>query len=196
MDPLPRCIPVMVLDVRMRQYAPHFVAPCHAHVCPLEKVEKPIEVVNFAIQRLKIEFPRPKVPEFFHLWFLWAASFMRPAEKQHISGDLRKKLPSRTLAGEVLTFAVPTREGGFEENAIKRTPIPKHTTLLYSISSQVEELPETASRTIAAEWGAQTAGGSHIHPDWKKNPCFHLKLRATGPAKVRKIISTAFAPTK
>ncbi|CAN0393668.1 unnamed protein product, partial [Ectocarpus sp. 12 AP-2014] len=40
---------------------------------------------------------------------------------------------------------------------------------------EVEELPETTSRTIAAEWGTQTAGGSHIHPDWKKNPCFHLK---------------------
>lgn len=52
--------------------------------------------------------------------------------------------------------------------------------------TQVEELPEAASRTIAAEWGTQTAGGSHIHPDWKKNPCFHLKLRTTGPAKVSK----------
>ncbi|CAM9172987.1 unnamed protein product, partial [Ectocarpus sp. 13 AM-2016] len=50
---------------------------------------------------------------------------------------------------------------------------------------EVEELPETTSRTIAAEWGTQTAGGSHIHPDWKKNPCFHLKLRTTGPIKVR-----------
>ncbi|CAN0583706.1 unnamed protein product, partial [Ectocarpus sp. 12 AP-2014] len=50
---------------------------------------------------------------------------------------------------------------------------------------KVEELPETTSRTIAAEWGTQTAGGSHIHPDWKKNPCFHLKLRTTGPTKVR-----------
>ncbi|CAB1113434.1 unnamed protein product [Ectocarpus sp. CCAP 1310/34] len=50
---------------------------------------------------------------------------------------------------------------------------------------EVEELPETTSRTIAAEWGTQTAGGSHIHPDWKKNPCFHLKLRTTGPTKVR-----------
>lgn len=51
--------------------------------------------------------------------------------------------------------------------------------------TQVEELPETASRTIAAEWNTQTAGGSHIHPDWKKNPCFHLKLRTAGPAKVK-----------
>ncbi|CAM9840187.1 unnamed protein product, partial [Sphacelaria rigidula] len=35
---------------------------------------------------------------------------------------------------------------------------------------EVAELPETVSRTIAAEWNSQTAGGSHIHPDWKKNP--------------------------
>ncbi|CAM9797164.1 unnamed protein product [Pylaiella littoralis] len=54
---------------------------------------------------------------------------------------------------------------------------------------EVEELPEAASRTIAAEWGTQTAGGSHIHPDWKKNPCFHLKLRTTGPAKLRISVS-------
>lgn len=63
--------------------------------------------------------------------------------------------------------------------------------LLCTMNAQVEELPETASRTIAAEWGAQTAGGSHIHPDWKKNPCFHLKLRTTGPAKASKMLSIA-----
>lgn len=63
------------------------------------------------------------------------------------------------------------------------------------MDAQVEELPETASRTIAAEWGAQTAGGSHIHPDWKKNPCFHLKLRTTGPAKASKMLPIAvFSP--
>lgn len=67
---------------------------------------------------------------------------------------------------------------------IKRVPgLPQPRTPM--MWTQVEELPEAASRTIAAEWGTQTAGGSHIHPDWKKNPCFHLKLRTTGPAKVR-----------
>lgn len=49
---------------------------------------------------------------------------------------------------------------------------------------QVDELPETASRTIAAEWSKQAAGGSHIHPEWKINPCFHVKLLTAGPAKV------------
>lgn len=58
---------------------------------------------------------------------------------------------------------------------------------LNAVYDQVEELQETASRTIAAEWNTQTAGGCHIHPEWKKNPCFHLKLRTPGPAKVRHI---------
>eukprot|EP00953_Heterococcus_sp_UTEX-ZZ885_P001844 1510-Heterococcus_DN1.PRE.4 len=47
-----------------------------------------------------------------------------------------------------------------------------------------------ARRTIAAEWGEGSAGGCHLHPDtWKKNPCFHLKLKAPGPTRVRVVLS-------
>lgn len=55
---------------------------------------------------------------------------------------------------------------------------------VYFLSDQVEELPENVSKTVAAEWNTHTAGGSHVHPDWKNNPCFHLKMRSLGPAKV------------
>ncbi|CAM9221623.1 unnamed protein product [Choristocarpus tenellus] len=53
----------------------------------------------------------------------------------------------------------------------------------------VYELPETVSKTIAAEWNSQTAGGSHLNPDWKKNPSFQLKLRGSGPAKIKIVLS-------
>ncbi|CAM9418138.1 unnamed protein product [Chrysoparadoxa australica] len=54
---------------------------------------------------------------------------------------------------------------------------------------EVGELPETSAKTLADEWKELTAGGSHMHPTWSKNPAFHLRLKANGRAKVRITLS-------
>mmetsp|Transcript_16174 Transcript_16174/g.21413 ORF Transcript_16174/g.21413 Transcript_16174/m.21413 type:complete len:978 (+) Transcript_16174:224-3157(+) len=53
----------------------------------------------------------------------------------------------------------------------------------------IEELPESRSKTIAGEWNSETACGSHLHPDWKKNPKFSLKLSGQSAAKVKITLS-------
>ncbi|CAN0081797.1 unnamed protein product, partial [Phaeothamnion confervicola] len=48
---------------------------------------------------------------------------------------------------------------------------------------EVQELPETSSKTVAGEWAAHSAGGSHLQTDtWKTNPCYFLKIRTPGVA--------------
>jgi len=37
-------------------------------------------------------------------------------------------------------------------------------------------LPDNKSRTVAGDWGEGSSGGSHMHPSWKKNPRYHLRL--------------------
>ncbi|GMI46565.1 hypothetical protein TrCOL_g11080 [Triparma columacea] len=54
---------------------------------------------------------------------------------------------------------------------------------------KVEELPEARSKTITGEWTEGTGGGSHLNPDWKKNPRFNLKLNTTEPANVKIVLS-------
>jgi len=54
---------------------------------------------------------------------------------------------------------------------------------------KVEELPEARSKTITGEWTEGTAGGSHLNPDWKKNPRFFLKLNTSEPANVKIALS-------
>jgi len=53
----------------------------------------------------------------------------------------------------------------------------------------VEELPESRSKTIAGEWTNENACGSHLHPDWKKNPKFSLKLTGQSAAKIKITLS-------
>ena len=40
-------------------------------------------------------------------------------------------------------------------------------------------IPESESKAIAGSWAPELCGGSHLNPDWKKNPKFSLKLRPT-----------------
>jgi len=42
---------------------------------------------------------------------------------------------------------------------------------------QVQELLESKTKTLTGSWDADTSGGSHLHPDWRKNPKFSLKVR-------------------
>jgi hypothetical protein len=51
------------------------------------------------------------------------------------------------------------------------------------------ELTEARSKTISGEWVEGTSGGSHLHPDWKKNPKFHLKLNCSNATKVQISVS-------
>jgi hypothetical protein len=49
----------------------------------------------------------------------------------------------------------------------------------------VVELPESRSQTIAGEWDERTACGSHLYPEWRRNPKYHLRLMTDRPAKVK-----------
>ena len=53
----------------------------------------------------------------------------------------------------------------------------------------VNALPDTYSRSVAGEWTEPTAGGSHLFPNWRKNPKFHLKIVTpignTAPTRLR-----------
>ena len=53
----------------------------------------------------------------------------------------------------------------------------------------LSQLPETYSRTVAGEWTEATAGGSHISPNWRKNPKIDVKFQFSitneSPVKVR-----------
>jgi hypothetical protein len=40
----------------------------------------------------------------------------------------------------------------------------------------VNALPDTYSRSVAGEWAEAASGGSHLTPNWRKNPKFHLKI--------------------
>lgn len=40
-------------------------------------------------------------------------------------------------------------------------------------------IPESESKVVAGSWAGELCGGSHLNPDWKKNPKFTLKLRPT-----------------
>ena len=42
----------------------------------------------------------------------------------------------------------------------------------------MQELLESKTKTLTGAWEVDTAGGSHLHPDWRKNPKFTLKVRA------------------
>ena len=63
---------------------------------------------------------------------------------------------------------------------------------------RLEPLADGRAKTLAAEWGPQTAGGSHMHrASWKKNPRFHLKLLpppGTGSARVKVTLSRPPGP--
>jgi hypothetical protein len=43
------------------------------------------------------------------------------------------------------------------------------------------QLPDKVSKSVASEWAAPSAGGSHLQPTWKKNPKFTLKFKGTLP---------------
>jgi len=49
----------------------------------------------------------------------------------------------------------------------------------------LEELPESRSQTVAGEWGEQQAVGSHLYPEWKRNPKYQLRLLSDRPAKIK-----------
>lgn len=49
----------------------------------------------------------------------------------------------------------------------------------------MEELPESRSQTVAGEWAEGNAVGSHLYPDWKRNPKYQLRLLSDRPAKVK-----------
>jgi len=57
----------------------------------------------------------------------------------------------------------------------------------------INQLPETYSRTIAGEWTDSSSGGSHICPEWKKNPKytlkFHYPVNSDAPIRVRITLS-------
>ena len=57
----------------------------------------------------------------------------------------------------------------------------------------VLELPEARSKTLAGEWTESTAGGSHLNPDWKKNPRYSLTLDSSGPSPVKITLSRSQA---
>lgn len=40
----------------------------------------------------------------------------------------------------------------------------------------VQELLESKTKTLTGSWEADMCGGSHLHPDWRKNPKFSLKV--------------------
>ncbi|CAK4124814.1 unnamed protein product [Aphanomyces euteiches] len=54
-------------------------------------------------------------------------------------------------------------------------------------SLTLEELPNGLAQTIAGEWSDKkgTAGGSHLCPDWKKNPKVYLTLKSVRAAEVK-----------
>jgi len=49
----------------------------------------------------------------------------------------------------------------------------------------MEELPESRSMTVAGEWVEGNAVGSHLYPDWKRNPKYQLRLLSDRPAKIK-----------
>lgn len=52
-----------------------------------------------------------------------------------------------------------------------------------------QELLESKSKTLTASWDSETACGSHLHPDWRKNPKFSLAIRGTAEAEVKITLS-------
>jgi len=54
---------------------------------------------------------------------------------------------------------------------------------------QLEALPESQTRTISGEWTESSAGGSHMHGSWKKNPRYHLRVLGTERTKVKITLS-------
>ena len=42
---------------------------------------------------------------------------------------------------------------------------------------QLRELAQGNTRTVTGSWGDKTAMGSHLHPDWKRNPAFQVRTR-------------------
>ena len=52
----------------------------------------------------------------------------------------------------------------------------------------VEAVAEARSKTVAGEWGDATAGGSHLQPTWRTNPCYRLQF-ATATARPKVAIS-------
>ena len=74
-----------------------------------------------------------------------------------------------------------------------------------SESLSIHALPEQYSRSLAGDWTDANAGGSHLFPNWKKNPKYTLSIHhppssnynqhSDPPAKVckRKSLATTTA---
>ena len=54
---------------------------------------------------------------------------------------------------------------------------------------KVEELPESRSKTISGEWAEGCNGGSHLNPDWKKNPRYQLHINSAEASNVKITLS-------
>ena len=51
---------------------------------------------------------------------------------------------------------------------------------IYSSETLIlKQLPDTFNKSIASEWTDHTAYGSHVNPNWKKNPRFAFHFRHT-----------------
>ena len=97
-----------------------------------------------------------------------------------VTSIFMKKVDMDTLSDGLLIIPSLSRrgvKGGFTLEIHSDFPV------------KVEELPETRSRTITGEWTESTSGGSHLNPDWKKNPKFNLKLNSNEPANVKIVLS-------
>jgi hypothetical protein len=45
-------------------------------------------------------------------------------------------------------------------------------------------IPDSESRVLAGTWTEALSGGSHLNPNWKKNPRYSLKLKATSKSQL------------
>ncbi|KAF0718795.1 hypothetical protein As57867_001471, partial [Aphanomyces stellatus] len=89
---------------------------------------------------------------------------------------LRKVQPEWLGRGLVVvpTLGEARLEGGFDVEIHSDEPM------------TMEEIPNVMTQTIVGEWNEKknTAGGSHLCVDWKKNPKLYLTLKCVRPAAV------------
>ncbi|GMI02847.1 hypothetical protein TrLO_g14068 [Triparma laevis f. longispina] len=97
-----------------------------------------------------------------------------------VTSIFMKKVDVETLSDGLLivpTLSEKGAKGGFTLEIHTDYPV------------KVNELPEARSKTLTGEWTETTAGGSHLNPDWKKNPKYQLKLHSSEAANVKIMLS-------
>ncbi|GMH62713.1 hypothetical protein TrST_g11300 [Triparma strigata] len=97
-----------------------------------------------------------------------------------VASIFMKKVDVETLSDGLLI--VPTLS---ERGAKGSFTLEIHT----DVPVSVRELPEARSKTLNGEWNETSAGGSHLCPDWKKNPKYTLRNLSNSPLPCKIVLS-------